>query len=475
MRRLLQVSLTVSMLVLLVGCTVGPEPDRGDSIAQHMENYINTPSEVAMSEASVGRWWQSLGDSVTSQLVEEALRNCPDINAAAAHVLEAQAMFKASTGGRLPVASVDATVMRGKSIGMMGPMTATTYNLNFNVAWQVDFFGRLKRQQQAAFLSAQAMEATRDAVAHTIVATTIKLRTQIAAMQCRLDVNRENIDTWQRQVNIVTRRYDRGVASQFEVRQAREYLSASRAIEPQLELGIAQLHNALDIVIGRQPGSGERLPRTLSRLPNLSSVPPGLPASLLDRRPDLRATELMVAAETANVGVAIADLYPDLTLSAGVGLQSGKVEKLFESDSFVWNILASAAQKIFSGGALRANVEAAKARAQGAAAEYAGAVLAAIGEVEDAMLRERYNHERYVALEHLLDEAVAVEKLAVERYGQGVEPLLFGIVAERARVNAQMELINIEQELWDARIDLYLAIGGDWKTDHNGVGAVIAE
>jgi len=251
----------------------------------------------------------------------------------------------------------------------------------------------------------------------------------------------------------------------LDVRLARENLEASKASEVTVELALIKAQNAMDVLLGRQPGLSRQLPRTLPELPDLTPVPVGVPALLLDRRPDVMAAEMALQSSSEKIGVSIAQLFPDLTLTGSMGWRSNKSDDIFVDEAWVYSTVFRAIQPVFKGGQLIAQVDAAKARYAELTADYAGTVLNALREVEDALAREKLLQRRLNALQARFSEAIASEKLAKERYIRGVEQLITVLETERRRRIAEDELNNIKGQLWTSRVDLFLALGGDWTAD----------
>ena len=191
-------------------------------------------------------------------------------------------------------------------------------------------------------------------------------------------------------------------------------------------------------------------------------MPLGLPADLLDRRPDLRQQEMLLAAATSRVGVAMANLFPNLTLSGSLGSNSDSLSDVLSSETFIFNAISNLVAPIFNAGQRRADVEAARARADQAAATYAGAILQALREVEDALVRDNAARERLSHLEKRVEEARAAKEIAEERYRRGVLPLLQVLETERRQRQAENALVTAQGETWSTRVDLFLALGGDW-------------
>jgi outer membrane protein TolC len=243
---------------------------------------------------------------------------------------------------------------------------------------------------------------------------------------------------------------------------ARENLAAARALEPAIVERVKLAQHSLDVLIGQRPGALALLPDRLGALGEPEPIPVGLPAALLDRRPDVQAAELRLRAATERVGVSIAALFPDLTLSGSWGYLSNRFSMLTDPQNEVYSAIIGLAAPIFKGGRLKAQVDAAKARATGAAENYAGVVLVALREAEDALVRQQTLKERIDRLKERLTQALRAESLARQRYLRGVEKILIVLETERRRRIGENELIRTTGDLWNARVELFLALGGDW-------------
>ncbi len=456
-------------LASIAGCTLGPEPERPTTAADVGDSYVYAPEGDSAPLPEITPWWREFGDETTTELVELALAHNTDLRAAAARVLEAEANLERAGGARLPQVGYGATASKQRNsfvLPNIGRQTidSTTYSYNFNVSWQADLFGRLKRTQQSTWANLLAEEAAREAVVHSVVAAVVRARVRIATTAWALDINRQITTSWESTTRTVDRRYRAGIAGAVELHLARENLASARASEAVFagQLELARL--ALDVLVGRRPGSAEMLPRTMPQLPALDPVPLGLPAALLDRRPDLRRAEMQLSGATYGVGAAIANLYPDLSLTASAGESADTFNEL-DLSNFVYNIVANLTGPLFSGGQRRADVDAARARAEQAAAAYAGAVLNALREVEDALVLGESSVQSFNLTTERVAEARAADSLAKQRYQRGVETLLTVLETERRLRLAEQAIITNTTDVWNARIDLFLALGGDWGTD----------
>ena len=249
------------------------------------------------------------------------------------------------------------------------------------------------------------------------------------------------------------------------MRLARENRAAAKAVEPRIELSLITAQTGLDVLLGRSPGSSPILPETLPDLPDLEPVPVGLPASLLDRRPDLIAAESALRAENERIGVSIAQLYPDLTLTGIYGRNADNLSDLWINETEIYSAILRLAQPVFKGGQLLARVDASKARYAELAANYSGAVLGAMKEVEDALIGEKFRQMELKNVRIALSEALAAEALARSRYQGGLEKIITVLEAERRRRNAENALAVLKGQIWTTRVNLFLALGGDWVTE----------
>jgi multidrug efflux system outer membrane protein len=466
----------VGTALLAAGCALGPEPQRPETAADGTVAYLHSADadsgEVSLQETS-GSWWQRIGDPEIVDLVEQALENNTDLMAAAARVLEAEAQLERAGGSRWPQVSASVGASRVKNSFVLPnigrtEIYSTNYSDDLTVSYVVDLLGKLKRTRQSAWASLLATEASRQALEHAIVAGIVKSRVAVANLEQSVTISEQIRESWAQTLETVERRYRGGLVAAVDLYLARENLSATQAAEVQLRGRLAQARHALDVLVGRRPGTGPLAAATLPELPDPEPLPVGLPADLLEQRPDVRQAEMQVAAATYGVGVALADLFPSLTLSASAGMVGDSLSDLTSSDGLVYSAVANLLAPIFNGGQRRADVDAARARVEQASAHYAGSVLTALREVEDALVAESSAWQRLEFTQRRLGEARAADRVARERYQRGVESLLKVLETERRLRSAEEALITTRGDLWNARVDLHLALGGDWTLRDKG-------
>ena len=460
--------------VMLTGCMVGPDYSRPKTEADTPDGYFQAGehSQDVNDLAGVDRWWEQFGDPTTAVLVQQMLENNYDLKAAAAKVLQAQAALAQTHGRFWPDVSYNFGFDRSKrsfkfQATRFSSLT-TSYSQAISVTYILDLFGKLRRSERATWADMLAAEANEQALINSMIATVIKSRVDIATIQRRLAIARANTESREKTLEIVERRYGQGLVGPVDVRLARENLAASKAFEPVIELSLITARHALDVLLGRRPGASENLPETLADLPNLEPVPIGLPASLLDRRPDVKAAELALWAANEKIGVSIAQLYPDLTLTANLGRSADRWRDIWRSETEIYSALLGLAQPIFKGGQLRAQVDAAEARYAELAANYAGTILTAMQEAEDALVGEQMLQTQLRHAEIRFTEAEAAESLSRQRYQRGVEGILAVLVSQRRRRAAEEELAVLKGRIWTTRVNLFLALGGDWDQKQEG-------
>lgn len=463
-------------LMVLPSCMVGPRYSRPKTTADSSPAYVwaGKHNQDINDVDTIDKWWEGFGDPATADLVRLTLENNYDLKAAAARVLQARAVLAEARGRRLPDVSYNLNRDRSKrsftfgggssALGGAGRFSimSTTWTQDISVAYILDLFGKLKRTQRAAWADMFAAQATEQALVNSIIATVITARIDIATLQKRLAIAKADTQSREDTLKIVERRYRRGLVAPVDVRLARENLQAAKTVEPGIELLLAKAHHALDVLLGQRPGEAKYLPQTLADLPNLEPVPIAVPAALLDRRPDVQAAELSLRAANERIGASIAQLFPDLTLTANYGASADRWRDIWEHFAETYSAVTHLAQPIFKGGRLFAQIDAAKARYAELAAGYAATILTAMREVEDALASEQMLQTQLRHAQRRFSEAKAAEQLSRQRYQRGIAGILMVLESQRRRRIAEEVLTILNGRIWTTRVNLYLALGGDW-------------
>lgn len=455
------IALTVFALpLLLTACAVGPDYTTPSVEAPAEFQYARKGETAPLVE----NWWELFGDPTLTGLINEAQRGNFDLAAQLARVRQARAAARIERAGFFPTLSADPFAERGKDSQTLNPQAgsspSTVYGIPFNVGYEADLFGRVRRGFQAAAADAQAAEETYrsfELVLNTEIANTYfllrGLDQEIAVVERAQAVREE-------QLKILGSRYEFGIISRLPLSQAEAELNATRASLHAVRLDRARLENALAVLLGKAPSEFELPPTPLEEDP--PPVPSVVPSYLLTARPDLRAAERTMAAANARVGVATADFFPRVTIGADVGYASDDVETLFNSRSFTWGILPNIHIPIFEGGRLNANLERARARYAETYANYRQAVIRAFGEAEDAlvsveMLARQANSNRMAV--RAAEQAFEISK---RQFEGGLVNFLSVLDSERVYLDNLRLSSAIKAQQYTSAVNLVKAIGGSW-------------
>ena len=471
---------TLVLASLLAGCTVGPDyhpPEAGVPPA-----YLEASGSAGMNNAELASWWSRFGDPVLSNLVERALAQNLDIEAAAARIREARALERATGAAASPQLAGEASVTRqrisenaipvppgaggggpgGGGFGLAGS-EFTTFRVGFDASWELDLVGRNRREREAAGArSAAATWSRRD--------TQVSVAAEVARAYFRLRSARERYTNAeaesaraQRLERLFAARAAGGLINSEEVRRLQAERSVAAAALPAIRAEIEGEIHALAVLVGDAPatfGSSLNLPSAPS--PKTVDIPPGLPSDLLRRRPDIRAAERELAAATADIGVAVADLYPRISLTAAPALVSTALGSLLDWGSRAFTAGAALDWPLFDGGRRKANVEVRNARQEQALIAYRKAVLTALQDVEDALSRIDGDRGRLEQIEGALIAARAAEDLADTRFRGGLVIYSDVLVAQGRRLSLEQRLIEARSALALDTVALAKALGGGW-------------
>ena len=454
----------MALFFLFYGCiNLGPEYTQPDLGVQTPESYEYAPTETELLVAG-DRWWEVFGDSALNQLVDEVLKNNWDVKQAAARILEARYQYVQVRAGRFPSVDFDGNMDRRRlgGVRLASGSIVNTYQFAGVAAFEVDLWSRLAKASRAAWEDILIEEENRRTLAQTVVAEAISLYLEMEALERRLQIAAQSIEAFRLSLQFVETRYQRGLTSVLDVRQARRVLAQAETLVPQLkqELGITQ--QQLSVLRGRYPHTRPARRQPEDYYKRLAPVPPGLPSDLLMRRPDIRSAEKQLKALNERVGVAKAARLPSITLTGGYGWTSGDLNNLLRSENAVWNLTAGLVQPIFDAGRLKAGQRASEARYQQGVAEYVQTVLDAFGEVERALLTRKQQLERRQRELKFLEEARATQRVAQERYIRGLVIYLDVLNAQITRFQAEDSLALVDLAIMRNRVALHRALGGGW-------------
>lgn len=453
---------------LLAACTVGPDYRR--PVLDLPETFRSATPASMEDQAAFGDlpWFEVFDDPVLQDLIRSALEANFDVRIAAERVLAARATVTIVGADALPQVSANASgAIDSPSTNTVDAVPgaddpATQANLSGDVAWQIDFWGKVRRASEAARAELLATEMSRRAVIQTLVADLAQAYLELRELDLELEITQISLRTRARSLDLVRVRLQGGVSNQVEVYQASVLVTTAEQLLPDLERRIQQKENQIRVLLGDYPGPVPR-GRSLREQRRPIEIPAGLPSDLLERRPDLVFAEEALVAANARIGAAKALLYPAISLTGSGGLQSEDLSDIAKSGSSFWAILPSISLPIFQGGRLRANVERSEAAERAAAFGYAAAVRQAFREVADALIgAEKLRSFRMKSAE-LADTLRRQRDLSAVRYRGGVTSYLEVLDTERQQLDAELGLAQSVRDELIAIVELYRALGGGWQ------------
>ena len=465
---------SVVATAVLGGCAIGPNYKR-PSVAEPPTFRGQATAEAAsLADAP---WWDVFQDPSLNALIQEALRNNYDVRIAAARVQEARANFVVSRSDLYPSLDYGAGVSRSKiTPGIQGgpggpaPEASNFYYGTLTMSWELDIWGRIRRATEAARANLLATEDARRGVWLTLVSDLGQAYFELLALDVRLQIARNSTDAYQRTYDLFLDRFQLGAASKLETSRAEGALGDAQANIPQLESDITAKENQISILLGRMPGPVPR-GKPMYEQPIVPAVPVGLPSALLARRPDLRQVEQQLVSANARIGVAKAEFFPKLSLTALFGTASPEVSALTGGTATIWAVAGMLSGPLFNAGRTLGTYRASIAQWEQARAQYEQAVLIALREVSDALTALGKLNEAETGQARsvkALEEAVGH---ATDRYGQGLASYYEVLEAQQQLYPAQNTLAQIRRNRLLAYVQLYKALGGGWSlTDAEWAG-----
>ena len=451
-------------LTLMIGCmNLGPEYHPPELGFEYPGTYKHDASGKPV-ETDIEHWWRTFNDVELNAMVEEALLHNWDVKAAAARVLETRAQFVQVRAERFPEINANGSAER-RRIPVSGQIPATTVN-SFQLAtpasFEIDLWGRLEKAARAAWDDILKEEESRRALAQSVAAETVSLYLQLEAVERQLQIIAQSIEAFRRSLQFVQIRYNRGLTSALDVRQARRLLAQAEARVPQLEQNLALFQLRLTRLLGRYPQTRPPRNQPDDYYRQLPPVPAGLPSELLLRRPDIRAAEARLTAANARVGIAWASRFPRIDLTGAFGWSSDELGSLLGHDNYFWRTGGGILYPLFDAGRLKAAQRASEARYGQVVADYANTVLEALREVEAALVTRRKQIERRQRVVTFLQEARATQRVAQNRYIRGLSSYLDVLDAQQTRFQAEENLVLVDLDILNNRVALHRALGGNW-------------
>jgi len=463
-------------VLLAAGCAVGPNYEEPQYDVPDAWQNAAAADVADTTAAPLETWWSAFGDTLLDALISEARAASPDLAAAVGRIREAHGYRRTAAGDRWPQVRADGTYTRtelpengtgGLVAALGGANPSGNWEFGLAASWEVDLFGRVRRQVEAADASLQAsIEDYRDVLV-TLYANVAVTYVDIRALQERLRYARQNAESQRETLGITEARLDAGLVPALDVARARSNLANTLAGIPILETSLETARNRLAILLGRMPGSLDaRLEPGAARIPVPStSLAAGLPVDLLRRRPDVRRRERQRAAQTARIGVATADLYPRFSLAGMIGLSAAEFGDLGDSGSRIWSLVPGFSWNLFTGGKVRGRIESERGRTEQALAAYEATVLGALAEVENALTALRQEEIRRDQLATAVASSQEAVALVQTRYLSGLTDFQSYLDAQRVLTNQQDQLAASRGQVATRLIDLNRALGGGWSLD----------
>jgi outer membrane protein, multidrug efflux system len=480
----------LTVAVFLAACTVGPNykrpavnvptayrgPGEPDPTLPQPQPAAAAPAPAPAPAAAVAdtngstvtsiadeKWWDVFQDKELQGLIRIALKNNYDVRIAATRVLQAQAQLGITRADQYPTLTGGGNIssVRNPTIGPIPAYEITLGEVAATASWNVDFWGRYRRATQAARATLLANEWAQRAVIATLVADVASSYFQLRQLDRQLEISKSTLASREDSLNLTKTLEEHGMNSLLDVRQSEQLVFTAGAEIPDLERQIQQQENAISILLGNNPG---QIPRglKLTEQPHSPEVPVGLPSALLERRPDIREAEENLVAANAQIGVARAAYFPQISLTGTAGYESAKLTDLFQGPAGVWTLAGSLVQPIFEGGRLKSGVNLAEAQHDQLLLTYQQTIQGAFRDVSNALIAYQKYREFRIQEQQLVDSAQDAAHLSEIRFKAGTADYLEVLTNETNSFSAELNLAQAQGNELIALVQLYQALGGGW-------------
>jgi outer membrane protein, multidrug efflux system len=459
MMRELVIAVGGALLLITSACTVGPNYKR--PAVTTPDQFYNAAPAAAAGTSSLGdeKWFTVFGDPELQTLIRTALERSFDVRIAASRILQAQEQVGITRAGEFPTVSAGPAFSSQKLPGI----AISYFQLQALVSWTPDFWGRYRRATEAARATETAAEWNRREILSTVIESVAAAYFQMRELDAELDLSKQTLASRRESLTLTQTLLNGGATGLLDVRQAEQLVEEAAETIPDTERQIGVQEDLISTLIGENPHA---IPRgqafTDQQAP--PEIPVGLPSRLLERRPDVRSVEERLAAATANIGVARAQLFPDLPLTGAVGTQSANFARLFSGPGAGWTLSAALTQPIFNAGALRSNVRLSEAQQQELVLTYEQTIQGAFRQVSDALIAYRKYREFREHQEKLAAAAEDAARLSDMRYRGGASSYLEVLTSQTNFFAAQLSLSRARLNERLTLVQLYAALGGGWET-----------
>jgi len=458
--------MALAALMLLSACaSVGPKYRKPTVTVPDVYRGAASNQVPPLGSPSFGdrKWSEVFQDEQLQRLIQTALEQNYDVRIAATRILQAEAQVGITRADQFPtlVAGVDISSVRTPE-SRFTAFTTTSGGLSLSAAWEVDFWGKFRRATEGARANLLRSDWGRQAVISTLVAELAGSYFRLLELDLELEISRRTLTSRQESLRLIQELADQGLSSMLDVRQAEQLVFTAGATIPDIERQIEQQENLISSLLGSNPAPVPR-GRILIEQPHAPEVPAGLPSSLLERRPDIRQAEQQLIAFNAQIGVAKAAYFPQISLTGTGGFRSSALTSLFVGPAGLWSFVGGLAQPIFAGGRIRSGVRFAEAQQQEALLVYEQTIQRSFREVSDALVAYRKNQEFRQQQEQLTRSAAEASRLSDIRYRAGVTSYLEVLTNETNYFTAELALARSRAGELLAVVDLYRALGGGWQ------------
>jgi multidrug efflux system outer membrane protein len=459
----------LAALAALGGCMVGPDYERPEVPVPAA--YRFEPKAVAQSPDL--EWWKRFGDPVLDGYIVEALEHNKNVQIAVANVEQAAGILTTTRSPLFPQVSYQGQAARQRfsengptRISSLVENPVTSYQVLAGASWELDLWGRIRRQTEAARANLLGTDDARRGVVLSLVASVATSYLQLLGYDEQLRVALRTLDTYGQSVKLYELQNKYGQVSKMQVEQARSQYETAAAQIPAIRIQIAQTENALAVLLGRNPGPiarGKQLDALV-----LPAVPPGLPSELLERRPDLMQAEQQLVAANAQIGAAKAQYFPTISLTGALGSASAQLSNLFTGPAGIWSYGGSILGPIFTGGAITGQVAQAEAGQKAALANYELAIQNAFADVENALAANTNLAEQLEAQKRLVRALSEYARLARLQFDGGYTSYTTVLQAEQQLFPSELNLAAIRAQLYGSLVNIYKALGGGWVETADG-------
>lgn len=458
--------LLLAIAFLFTGCVVGPKYKRPAIDTPSVYRGENTDQSIA-SAKSLGneKWWEVFQDPVLQQLIRTALQQNYDVQIAASRVLQAQAQLGITRAYQFPVVEGGGQIFTERNPKIASALPSYQANageIDISVIWNLDFWGKYRRQTEAARANLLATEWGRRAVLTSVVSNVATAYFQLRELDLALQIAKNTLTSRQHSLRLTNVLALNGSASRLDVRQSEQLVYTAAETIPDLERQIAQQENFLSILLGKNPGDIPR-GKQLTEQPKLAAIPAGLPSELLERRPDIQQSEESLIAANAEIGVAKAAYFPSISLTGTTGFESYALTKFFTSSAGLWNAAGSLSQPIFAAGGIHSGVRLAQAEQQQMLLTYRQTIMGAFQQVSDSLVGYQKDREFQEQQELLTAAAQDTARLSNILYQHGGTSYLQVLTSETNYFSAQLNLAQAQLNEQLALVQLYNALGGGWQ------------